>query len=132
MLFSCNPADKEQETPMAEPDVPNSLPEDFRNFYQQFHADSLYQIEHIQWPLSGMPDRAIQEGESFAFTKDNWKMQRPVLASSGYRSQFTMLTEDLVVEEIINPSDGTGLLRRFLKDGEQWTLIYYQGVRKLQ
>ena len=31
----------------------DDLPEDFVDFYNLFSSDSVYQIQHIVWPLSG-------------------------------------------------------------------------------
>ncbi|MEM9837394.1 MAG: hypothetical protein AAF828_12875 [Bacteroidota bacterium] len=115
------------------PSLPDSLPADFVNFYAKFHADSTYQMEHIQWPLRGFPDQQLAPGEQFAFTPDTWVMQRLIDAqATGYVSSFTALTNDLVVENIINEAEKAQLERRFLRrtDGE-WELIYYQGVRPL-
>lgn len=38
------------------------LPADFVEFYRRFHSDSLYQIEHINWPLAGKQARQIDSG----------------------------------------------------------------------
>ena len=34
------------------------LPDDFVAFYEKFHADSAYQMAHIQFPLEGYPAQA--------------------------------------------------------------------------
>lgn len=116
------------------PELPTSLPADFSDFYYQFHTDSTYQMNHVQWPLRGVPDEQLEPGQQFAFQPADWSIQQLIDAkSTGYVSAFTAVGDDLVVEKIINKKDKAGLERRFLRrtDGE-WELIYYQGVRPLE
>ena len=39
------------------------LPEDFVAFYERFLQDSLYQMEHINFPLEGIPDNISNYNE---------------------------------------------------------------------
>ncbi len=41
-------------------DIESNVPVDFMDFYMNFHQDSLYQMEHIQFPLRGMPSMALE------------------------------------------------------------------------
>jgi hypothetical protein len=41
---------------------PEDLPADFQAFYQRFHADSAYQMSHIEWPLKGERPNPSQTG----------------------------------------------------------------------
>ena len=38
--------------------APAELSNDFQVFYELFHRDSSYQMEHITFPLEGLPDYA--------------------------------------------------------------------------
>ncbi len=65
------------------------LPPDFLAFYQRFHDDSLYQLEHIIFPLQGIPAEAdsatIVDGR-FRWQKEDWIMHHPIEDS---RTQFS-------------------------------------------
>lgn len=109
------------------------LPAGFADFYERFHRDSAFQYEHIQWPLRAVPDRPLEEGEKFFFQPDTWRRQQLISPTSGYVSYFNSLTDDMVIEQIVNAQDQTGLERRFLRDADSgWKLIYYQGLRKFE
>lgn len=129
LVLSCS-NNTTQESPEIALEYSKKLGPEFIDFYKKFHTDSSYQMEHIQWPLRGIPDRQIAEGEAFYFQPDSWRMQKTIDPSSGYVSEFMMITEALVQENIVNASDNTQLIRRFLRDKNGWRLIYYQGVRK--
>jgi hypothetical protein len=106
------------------------LPDDFREFYQKFHADSVYQHQHIQFPIQGLPsdvDSATVAENDFYFTEDVWKNHVAVDFSKGEFSQDLLLISDRMVRERIYKTDNTyGLERRFAKlSDEQWYLIYY-------
>lgn len=130
LITACSPKEKTEDFP----ELPDSLPEDFADFYYQFHTDSSYQIEHIQWPLRGVPDEELEPGVPFAFNQEDWPIQRLIDAeSTGYVSAFTPLGNDLVLEKIINQKEKAGLERRFFRNvNSEWELIYYQGVRPLE
>jgi hypothetical protein len=47
--------------------------EDFDQFYNKFHSDSLFQISRIKFPLGGM---SLEGYESTPWTKGNWLMMK--------------------------------------------------------
>ena len=53
------------------------IPEDFREFYDQFHKDSVYQVNHIIFPLSGLPAEDSLKSDSFTWNKVDWIMHKP-------------------------------------------------------
>lgn len=112
-----------------------SLPEGFAEFYQQFHSDSMYQIEHIVFPLEGLPnnaDSAIVASKTFRWTPENWRMQKPFdFQVSEYKREIVPLTESIVLERIVHNSGQFGMVRRFAIVGGDWHLIYYAGVNRL-
>ncbi len=111
------------------------LPKDFIDFYERFLADSLYQMEHINFPLEGIPDNALKDNAlqaDFRWQKDNWIMHRPIQEdSTGFSSTFSQLGP-IIIEEILHESGQYGMLRRFANSGEEWRLIYYAGLNPLQ
>ena len=105
---------------------------DFETFYQQFHADSLYQMAHIQFPLQGVSSRPEDHGTGFRWEKEDWRMHRNFSASSGFRSAFIPLGDDLVIENIVHQNGQYGMERRFSRlGGNEWYLIYYAALHPL-
>lgn len=105
---------------------------DFDAFYLQFHEDSLFQMEHIQFPLQGVSSRPEDQGAAFRWEKEDWRMHRSFSTSSGFRSEFITLGDDLVIENIVHKNGQYGMERRFSRlGGDQWYLIYYAALHPL-
>lgn len=112
----------------------SDLPEDFRVFYQRFHRDSLFQVEHIVFPLEGLPDEAdattIAEGK-YRWTPAQWRFQRVVdYETSDFTRRFVPVNDRMIAEYIVHKNTGFGMLRRFAKMGGYWHLIYYAGLNR--
>lgn len=108
----------------------------FRQFYQKFHQDSLYQVDHVIFPLEGLPDNA----DSLAFVEDNfhweredWQMHRPFdFEFSDFIRQLEPIGGNIVVERIIHKTGQMGMVRRFSRLGDDWYLIYYAGMNRIK
>ncbi|MEZ5038990.1 MAG: hypothetical protein R2828_03835 [Saprospiraceae bacterium] len=113
----------------------NSLPKDFITFYHRFLSDSIYQIEHISFPLEGIPDNVANYpafDDTFRWQAATWAMHRPFdLKANGFTSTFKQIGP-IIIEEIQHESGQFGMLRRFSNNGEEWTLIYYAGLNPLK
>lgn len=113
----------------------DTLPQDFVTFYERFLKDSLYQMEHINFPLEGIPDNALKDNQlltDFRWQADNWIMHRPIEKDgTGFSSSFSQLGP-IIIEEILHESGQYGMLRRFANSGEEWRLIYYAGLNPLK
>jgi len=112
--------------------IANDLPADFSNFYEEFHADSVYQINHVVFPLQGLPAYAdsitMVEG-TFRFQKEDWTTHKPFQDETGsFKREFKILGDGFVVEEIKDAQNGIGMQRRFAKRGAEWYLIYYAEI----
>ena len=108
------------------------LPEGFAEFYGQFHKDSLYQINHVTFPLQGIPNMADSAmlAKPFYWEKENWLMHRSYNFNESIYTQEFVVT-DYAIEEVITDDKGFGILRRFyFMDGE-WKLIYYAGMNRI-
>lgn len=110
--------------------------QDFADFYERFHQDSAYQMEHIIFPLEGLPQQAdsalIAEG-TFRWQKEGWRMQRGFdLASSSFEQQLIPVSEDLILEKITHKAGDLGMQRRFARLGEDWYLIYYADLNRMK
>lgn len=131
-FFACK--NQPKETPVAP--VDDALPESFTQFYQRFHTDSVFQMEHITFPLEGLPHQADTEtlaDKSFRWKADDWKMMRPVdWQMSSYQREIVPLNSSLVLERIVNPKNGIGMVRRYAIIGKEWHLIYYAGLNRIK
>jgi len=109
---------------------------DFDAFYERFHADSLYQMAHINFPLPGMPDHAdsLTNVADFRWQKEDWIMHRPIDLSekSGFKREFSVVGEDLINETVYHTSGRFAMERRFAKIGNEWYLIYYAGMHAVK
>lgn len=109
---------------------------EFSQFYEKFMQDSLFQVKHISFPLAGMPDNAIAYGDTlqnFRWTAENWRMHRPIdFARTKFEQNFQTLGEELIIENLVEPTAGYGMTRRWAKIGGEWSLIYYAGLNPIQ
>ncbi|HMQ60476.1 MAG TPA: hypothetical protein PKE06_07400 [Flavilitoribacter sp.] len=116
--------------------LPVNLPEDFTTFYQRFLKDSLYQMEHIVFPLEGIPDHADSltiAGREFRWQKEDWLMHKPVdPAHSDFDIYFEIFGDDIVTENMIHRSGQYAIMRRYAKQDGEWNLIYYAGLNSIR
>ncbi len=115
----------------------DEVPADFRMFYQQFHADSLFQVQHISWPLPGESTEETQEGEfkrkPTYWERETWRFQRAVDFSAGeFQQQLRTVEGQYVVERIsYAAAPNYALERRFMRRSNgEWELIYYADMQE--
>lgn len=115
-----------------------TLPESFRTFYEKFHADSIYQVGHVNWPLQGI--RSLPQNDTTTISKpgqwtpEEWRFQQlDVLRSSNdYNIEYQTLGQDVVIERIFTKMEGFGMERRFAKNiAGEWELIYYADMHAI-
>ncbi len=109
----------------------NGSPDDFEVFYEQFHSDSTFQIDHIQWPLEGLPAHAdtLSNPASFRWQKETWVLHRPFNTSlTGFSKSMSSMGDGLMVEKIVHEEGGFRMERRFAKIDDEWKLIYYAAL----
>lgn len=108
------------------------LPEDFKEFYEKFHQDSLFQKEHIFFPLEGLPDNADPEyigNDQFFWTADQWQYQNGKgMDDPKFERIYTNLANVLIEERIQDKTNQLTVIRRFSKSANDWRLIYYAGL----
>lgn len=113
------------------------LPQDFLDFYQKFHHDSLYQMEHIIWPLQGDTDQQVDSTHyqkvNAVWERDKWRIQRLDFNQDDYIFDRKMLGDILIIERIRPKTANYGIERRFAKQGNgEWALIYYSDLQELK
>lgn len=108
---------------------------DFQDFYVKFHQDSTFQMQHITFPLQGIPDNvanAPDYQEGFTFQTSNWVMNKPInLEESRFKRSLRTIGAQLIVEQLVHESGSYGMERRFAKIDGEWMLIYYQGINPI-
>ncbi len=127
-------ASTEQVEKITNPDA-GGLPGGFNEFYENFHRDSAFQLNHIHFPLEGIPERKTNEMDlnDFYWTREDWTLHRPFNAMDGaFDREFQPVGENMVIENIIHTEANYAMQRRFSRDGaDEWNLIYYAAMNKL-
>lgn len=130
LLFSC----QNKTEPSAREPASNGLPKGFTAFYQAFHSDSLYQMQHIVFPLQGLPDNADSltlATDNFHWQEDDWIFQRSMdFEMSEFKREFEPVNDMMVIERIVHENGNPGIVRRFAKVAGEWHLIYYAGLNQ--
>lgn len=127
LIYSCKPSQDKQS-----PD-PNTLAayetEEFLSFYDRFANDSVFQLEHVVFPLEGMKsvtDSTEVVPADFKWQKEGWVIHKPFDDMDGTFSREFLDIKGIVIEFI---SDNTGqftMERRFGKLSSGWHMIYYR------
>jgi hypothetical protein len=109
--------------------------DDFQEFYVRFHKDSVFQMQHITFPLQGIPDNvanASNYDSSFKFESSDWTINKPIdLEKSQFKRSLQPIGNHLIVEQLVHSSGSYGMERRFAKIDGEWMLIYYQGINPI-
>ena len=100
---------------------------DFAEFYELFHTDSTFQVEHIAWPLDGNLQAAEDGGSvDVQWKPEDWVMHKPLELGTSFVREIDNSSPDLVIERIKTKEGSYIIERRFAKFGDMWTLIYYR------
>ncbi|NND09391.1 MAG: hypothetical protein HKN87_23710 [Saprospiraceae bacterium] len=128
ILSACSESDQSSGSNAAESD-------DFEAFYQRFHADSLFQMEHIAFPLAGLPIHAdsLEDARSFFWQEDNWVLHRAFDERlTGYERSRKRFGSNIIIETIVQKDTDIGMIRRFAKMDDEWILIYYAAMNQFE
>lgn len=104
------------------------LPEDFEVFFDQFHSDSLFQMDHIVFPLEGAKKAQgtnIDLMVPVKWYKDDWIMHKLFNSYKGTFERKFYMIGPVVVEKINDQGGFFAMERRFTKMDGEWMLIYY-------
>lgn len=137
VFYNCSSTEKPATHTNSVFDEDSAVPVDFMDFYMKFHQDSAYQMEHIQFPLRGMPAMAIDLPQdsinNFTWDKEAWKIHKPFMGNKDeYLKEFRVVNENLISEFIVEKQMGYGMERRFSKLANRWYLIYYMDMNKME
>ena len=133
MVSSCK--SKADSEPIAVEEGPQPFEnEEFVSFYNTFSSDSLYQLDHIAFPLEGMRPMADSLDivpPDFRWTKDTWKIHKAF--DDGNKSFVRQIINGpggVIIENISDVSGQYTMERRFAKLSSGWNLIYYRKMGK--
>ncbi|MBU0473244.1 MAG: DUF4348 domain-containing protein [Bacteroidetes bacterium] len=101
----------------------NSSSENFDEFYNKFHSDSLFQLSRVKFPLGGKSIQGVDQSE---WTKDNWQMMKAKIYdvdTSEYKV-FYKKTENEFIQKIWIEDSGFNLEYRFELIDNKWFLVY--------
>jgi hypothetical protein len=129
-LYSCgNTEASGYNQEVAAPAEVMELPEGFITAYEDYHSDSMAQMQHIQFPLSGK----AKSGRDTIWEASGWALHQPYNRGSDlFRRSFRPVGSALILEDIIAPKLGLHMQRRWKKEDETWVLIYYKELQKIQ
>jgi hypothetical protein len=98
--------------------------EDFSEFYQQFLADSSFQMQRVQFPLPGQKITAEVQDSSYYWTKDEWIMLKEFELDPTQFERNLQVTDTLATDEIYTPGAGFYFKMVFEPIKRKWYLVY--------
>lgn len=100
--------------------------EDYGDFYQKFHQDSLFQMGRITFPLPGIRPEMMDEADTiYYWEKEDWQMHTlPAFDPEVYKMEKS-LSDSMAVEDIYIEDSGFFIRREFRPIGGKWFLTYY-------
>jgi hypothetical protein len=138
IISACKTKTDPAETTAVNAPTPVPTPAGFEEFYQKFHADSLYQIAHISWPLQGgegfQKDSTSTGLKDASWTLDGWRFQNlKGMSPNEFDREVNVISEGLIIEKIKAKAVPFGIERRFAKQANgEWELIYYADVHEFK
>jgi len=132
LYLGCKPSSNNVPSPPIDY-ISDNVPSEFLEFYERFHHDEVYQMEHIVFPLAGMrQDTTTMEMVAVKWQRENWLMHKEFNSHDGtYKRSFTNL-QGIIIEKIEDIGGRFSMERRFSKLDDQWNLIFYSEFRLIQ
>ena len=124
-ITSCKENVKEESIIKSEDVLTVDIPSDFVTFYNKFHSDSIYQMNHIVFPLAG-------KNEGVKWQKENWKLHKPFNDQNGaYQRTFDNFS-GLIIETIVEKTGALKIVKSYNKTDDDYNLIYYSSKVMLE
>ena len=113
--------------------VTRDIPASFLEFYELFHSDQKYQMEHIVFPLAGQEqDGVTHEVSNVQWQEEDWVMHKPFNSYGGTFKRDYLNINGLIVEKIQDTGKTFTMERRFSFIAGDWQLIYYSTFEMAQ
>ncbi len=132
MMVSCGSNNSEKtDFPRVISDF-EKLPNDFKEFHEKFHVDSVYQINRINFPLRGLPAHFTEDDIHYEYQENEWVMHKPFDVSSDlYKREWILVNSSEIEEIIISTEADFGMSRTFKQSSGYWYLVYYAAMNRL-
>ena len=131
LCFACQPSQQEKQNNSVQ-EV--TIPSDFTEFYDRFHANSSFQLSRIVFPLEGLPanaDSLDYELGQFRWQKEDWQIHKALdINDEEFHRELMPLGDYTIIENITHIKQGFSMQRRFYKQSDGWYLIYYAGMNR--
>lgn len=101
------------------------MPADFLNFYDLFHSDPNFQMDHIIFPLQ-------MQSDSTPWQKEDWVLHIPFSSQGGEFTRRYFHLNGIVIENISDRKGLYNIERRFSKSNDSYNLIYYKNTNALE
>ena len=126
-LISCHKKTSDQSAHTTE------LPASFTTFYDRFLTDSAYQMQHITFPLAGLPSNvdSLNDVSNFHWIPESWILHRKFDNSDGAYVHSLRLVAGVIIETVRIKNTAFQMERRFA-ELDEWHLIYYAEIREVR
>jgi len=100
---------------------------EFESFYKKFLTDSVYQMQHTQFPLAG---GVFECEEVIDWQTEGWSMMKDDIRSfnPGLDSLITGFSGSVCRFELVRKEVGTYKVMEFKKTDGEWKLVYCELV----
>jgi len=104
----------------------DELPRDFLTFYHNFHQDSLYQIDHILFPLQGQRSDSLGQNNSYAWSDTTWKLHHPISFLGTTYEQVFQIAPGFITDIVYSEKYNLSMIRRFVRTSNSYQLVFYK------
>lgn len=103
--------------------------EKFCEFFSNFHSDSVYQMDHILFPISGINTDSMNFDDTiYYWEKEHWELHvNKDIDTSLFEWKLT-LGISVAEELIISKTPGIIISRKFIKKEDEWFLYEYKDI----
>lgn len=126
LTLACTPRNKTNHSIEEESGLVTS--KEFVQFYEKFHSDSLFQINHIVFPLEGHNYNEDNEKEKIYWNAKNWKLHKNFDDMGGTFVRSFSEFGGIISEKIVDDKNISSMERRFSQIQNEWHLIYYDPI----
>lgn len=99
--------------------------ESYTSFYKRFHADSVFQMNRIKFPIGGYYTDTL--GNEHKWNRDSWIMHRSYIQDADTSIYNLELTDEKSQKSELLFIEGAGFKveRKFKQINGKWYLVYY-------